>query len=96
MEIEERRKYKPKIGDILSWESDYDKILFIVIENKTNKLIGITLADSRYRDKQAKSHIVNFTGNKELNKRLSVISKIENNHQGIDKILAKWHLESET
>ena len=59
MEINTKAKYELQAGDILSWISGTEEILFMVTNNTSDEIVGITLRDNRtYND--GKSHVVMF------------------------------------
>jgi len=85
IEITQVVKYKPKAGDILSWQNETDKILFAVLRNEPDKLVGITLFDSRKLTKNL--HVVIFNVN---NRRLNLVCTAEDADRQLDSIIVRW------
>lgn len=91
MEINVKGKYEPKAGDILSWINGTDEILFVVTDNCSDQITGITLRDNRNIN-DGKSHLVIFQYD---NWKLALMLKNEktNLEDDLDTILAAWDNE---
>lgn len=89
MEIETKGRYIPQAGDILSWIDGRGEILFAVINNKTDKIIGITIRDNRGANH--KPHIVIFTVSWKL--ALLIENDGENIEDNLSDTIQAWDIE---
>jgi len=94
MRINLDKAYVPQAGDILSWISGEDKILFIVINNsqESDGLTGITLFDNRHSGAHGHTHAVAFSSSG-YNYRLHLVRKANDVDFDIDQILDEWRSE---
>jgi len=62
MRINLNKAYTPQAGDIISWISGKDKILFVVTSNtvESEYMIGVTLFDNRDNGVHGNVHIVSL------------------------------------
>lgn len=95
MRINLNKAYVPQAGDILSWISGEDKILFAVTKNDadSNKIVGVTLFDTR-TNITSKIHIVRFT-EQEYNYRLQLVCSAKDTYLTLDEILDEWRDKNE-
>ncbi len=92
MEIDIKTKYSPEAGDIISWKDDEDKILFAVIENKLDVIIGIAIRDNRenlspYTDIP---HIVRFPYHTDTNHRLTLELRARHVDAELTNFMDRW------
>lgn len=94
MRINSNKAYIPQAGDILSWTSGEEKILFVVLENEvmSNKMVGVTLIDNRPNLNE--NHIVYFHEDK-FNYRLHLVCKRWKAEFDLDLILDEWRIANE-
>lgn len=91
MEINIKEKYEPQAGDILSWISGDEEILFVVTDNTSDKIMGITLRDNR-RFNNGKSHIVMFPYEAD-HWKLTLMLKREDIENELSDTLEAWDSE---
>ena len=96
MRINLGKVYVPQAGDILSWISGEEKILFVVLENgeESEDMKGVTLIDSRYSYRNDQTHTICLIG-EEVNYRLHLICKRERVYYDLDQILKDWRTQNE-
>jgi len=86
METDINTKYVPQAGDVLSWQWDQERILFVVTDNDSNNgLTGIAIRDNR--PDIANNHVVAFsidTGG------LKLVIKAEDLFASLNEEIAAW------
>lgn len=89
MKITTKTEYEPKAGDVLKWTGTdkQDKILFVVLNNNDNQLVGVTLFDTR--SGSGLIHMVYFHAVDGTN-QLQLIVKSEDACKKMNNILIEW------
>ena len=90
MEINIEAKYNPEAGDVLSWKSGGESILFIVVENEPDKITGLAIRDNRENLDFVIPHVVLFSHYADTNHRLALELRARHVDAELANLIETW------